>query len=75
MPSLRHRLMNIRFVIRRGVVYLYGMYRIGTSFLGLLLFLAFVLSGEHYVSVATIFIALIVAVLFHPLKERIQRPM
>ena len=69
---LRHRLMNIRFVIRRGVVYLTACVASGLAFSGLLLFLAFVFSGEHYVSIATILIALTVAVLFHPLKERIR---
>ena len=68
---LRHRLMNIHFVIRRGVVYLTACVASGLAFTGLLLFLAFVFSGEHYVSIATIVIALIVAVLFHPLKEKI----
>ena len=69
---LRHRLMNVRFVIRRGVVYLTACVASGLVFSGLLLFLAFVFTGERYVSIATIFIALIVAVLFHPLKEKIQ---
>ena len=45
---LRHRLMNIRFVIRRGVVYLTAFVASGLASLVFIAALAFLFPGEHY---------------------------
>ena len=64
--------MSIRFVIRRGVVYLTAFVASGLILSVLLVALVFVFSVETYLSFATLFIVFIVAVSFHPLKASIQ---
>jgi len=70
---IRHRLMDIRIVIRRGVVYLFTFLSSAALFVLLLFGSNAVLPREHGFSVRDIFLALIVAVLFQSVKLRVQR--
>jgi PAS domain S-box-containing protein len=70
---IRHRFMDIRVVIRQGAVYLAAFLGAGTVLVLLLASSNFVFPDGHWFTALEILIALGVAVLFHPLKTRIQR--
>ena len=70
---IRHRFMDIRVVIKQGVVYLAAFMAAGTLLVVLLVASNFIFPDEQWFSPLEILLALGVAVLFHPLKTRIQR--
>ncbi|HXJ86378.1 MAG TPA: GAF domain-containing protein, partial [Candidatus Binatia bacterium] len=69
---IRHRLMDIRIVIRQGAVYLAAFAVAGIALVVLLLASHLVFPDEGWFTALEILLALVVAVLFHPLKTRIQ---
>src|SRR5262245_27295506 len=69
---IRHRLLDIRIVIRQGVVYLAAFAVAGIALVVLLLASHLVFPDEGWFTALEILLALVVAVLFHPLKTRIQ---
>ena len=69
---IRHRLMDIRVVIRRGVVYLVTFLSSAALFVILLFGSNFLLPLEHGFSGRDIVLALIVAVAFQSVKSRVQ---
>ena len=69
---IRHRLMDIRIVIRRGVVYLVTFLSSAALFVILLFGSNFLLPLEHGFSARDIVLALIVAVAFQSVKSRVQ---
>ena len=70
---IRHRFMDIRVVIKQGVVYLGAFAVAGVALVFLLVASNLVLRDEQWFSPLEILLALGVAMLFHPLKTRIQR--
>jgi len=70
---IRHRLMDIRIVIRRGAVYLFTFLSSAAIFVALLFGSNAILPREHGFSIRDVLLALIVAVLFQSVKLRIQR--
>jgi hypothetical protein len=70
---IRHRLMDIRVKVRRGVVYLAAVLVAGLALLMLLVVSNTFFHDEHQAPVREILLALLVAVLFAPLKGQIQR--
>jgi PAS domain S-box-containing protein len=70
---IRHRLMDIRIVIRRGVVYLVTFLSSAALFVILLFGSNFLLPQEHGFSLRDVLFALVVAVLFQSVKSRVQR--
>src|SRR5262245_63283631 len=70
---IRHRFMNIRVVIKQGAVYLASFLAAGTILVLLLAGSNLVFPDGHWFTALEILLALGVAVLFHPLKTRIQR--
>jgi len=70
---VRHRLMDVRVVIRRGAVYLAAFTVAGALLLALLVGSSALVHDEHQVPLREIGLALLVAVFFHPLKGLIQR--
>ncbi len=70
---IRHRLMDIRVKVRRGVVYLAAVLIAGLALLMLLVVSNTFFHDEHQAPVREILLALLVAVLFAPLKGQIQR--
>ncbi len=70
---IRHRLMDIRIVIRQGVLYLAAFALAGTTFVLLLIGSNLILRDGAWFTALEILVALGVAVLFGPLKTRIQR--
>ncbi|MEX2224701.1 MAG: ATP-binding protein [Candidatus Rokuibacteriota bacterium] len=70
---IRHRLMDIRVVIRRGVVYLVTFLSSAALFVILFFGSNLVLPLESGFSVRDILLALIVAVMFQSVKSRVQR--
>ncbi|MEK7371811.1 MAG: ATP-binding protein [candidate division NC10 bacterium] len=70
---IRHRLMDIRVVIKRGAVYLAAFVAAGLILGALLVGSNLLFHDEPQVPLREILIALVVAVLFHPLKGRIQQ--
>ena len=70
---IRHRLMDIRVVIKRGAVYLAAFGASGLILLALLVGSNLLFHDNPQVPLREILIALVVAVLFHPLKGRIQQ--
>ncbi len=70
---IRHRLMDIRVVIKQGVVYLAAFAVAGAALLLLLVASNLIFPDEHWFTALEILLALTIAVLFHPLKTRIQR--
>jgi PAS domain S-box-containing protein len=70
---IRHRLMDIRIVIRRGVVYLVTFLSSAALFVILLFGSNSLLPLEQGFSVRDIVLALIVAVAFQSVKTRVQR--
>src|SRR6266516_1143801 len=69
---IRHRLMNIRVVIKQGVVYLAAFMVAGGILLLLLVGSNLLVPDEHWFTALEIVLALVVAVIFYPLKMRIQ---
>ena len=70
---IRHRLMDIRVVIRRSVVYLVSFGVAGVILIALLLGSNSAYHDGHPIPIREIVLALSVAVFFAPLKDRIQR--
>jgi PAS domain S-box-containing protein len=70
---IRHRFMDIRVVIKQGVVYLAAFLAAGTLLVALLVASNLIFPDEQWFSPLEIVLALGVAVLFSPLKTRIQR--
>jgi signal transduction histidine kinase len=70
---IRHRLMDMRVVIERSVVYLAAFAVAGLILVALLLASDVVYHDEHRIPIREIFLALVVAVFFTPLKSQIQR--
>jgi PAS domain S-box-containing protein len=72
---IRYRLMDIRLVVRQGMIYLLSATVAGAFFVALLFLASFLtLSPTPDLSpLAQLSIVLIIAVLFQPLKERLQR--
>ena len=69
---IRHRLMDIRIVIRRGVGYLVTLSSSAALFVILLFGSNFLLPLEHGFSVRDIVLVLIVALAFQSVKSRVQ---
>jgi len=69
---IRHRFMDIRVVIKQGAVYLAAFLAAGTILVLLLAGSNLVFPDGHWFTALEILLALGVAVLFHPLKTRIQ---
>ena len=70
---IRHRLMDIRVVIKRSVVYAAACLLSGILLVSLILSANAVLHDGHEIPLRDIGLALLVGVLFFPLKGRIQR--
>lgn len=70
---IRHRLMDIRVKVRRGAVYLAAVVVAGLALLMLMVASNTLFHDEHQAPVREILLALVVAVLFAPLKGQIQR--
>ena len=70
---IRHRFMDIRVVIKQGAVYLAAFVAAGAILVLLLVGSNLVFPDEHWFTALEILLALGVAVLFNPLKARIQR--
>jgi len=70
---IRHRLLDVRVVIRRSAVYLAAFCCAGLILIGLLAASSAVLHDGHGIPVRETLLALAVAVFFSPLKARIQR--
>ena len=70
---IRHRLMDIRIVIRRSVVYLAVIICSAGLFVALLLSANILLPDNHDFSIREIILALIVAAFFQPVNVRAQR--
>jgi PAS domain S-box-containing protein len=69
---VRHRLMDVRIVIRRGAVYLAAFALAGTLLLVMLFVSSILMPSESRMPLREIALALVVAVLFAPLKRFIQ---
>jgi two-component system nitrogen regulation sensor histidine kinase GlnL len=69
---IRHRLMDIRVVIRRSFAYLVAMICAAGFFVLLLIGSNMVLPDEHDFSTREILLVLIAAVLFQPVKSHVQ---
>lgn len=70
---IRHRLMDIRVKVQRGAVYLAAVLVAGVALLSLLVISNALFHDPHRVPNREILLALLVAVLFAPLKGQIQR--
>src|SRR4030095_10841296 len=70
---IRHRLMEVRVVIKRGAVYLAAFAVAGGSLVALLALSNTLGPDTQQVSWREIWLGLLVALVFQPLKERIQR--
>ncbi len=70
---IRHRLMDIRIVIKRSIVYIAAFTAAGFVLITLLVASNFILQDEHRTPIREIVLALAVAVFFSPLKAQIQR--
>ena len=70
---IRHRLMDMRVVIKRSVVYLAAFMGAGLILISLLLASDVVYHDEHRIPIREILLALVVAVFFTPLKDHIRR--
>ena len=70
---IRHRLMDVRVVIKRGVVYFAAFLVAGGILVALLFGSNALFHDEQQVPATEILLALTVAVLFHPLKAGIRR--
>ncbi len=69
---IRHRLMDIRVVIRKSVVYVVAFVVAGTILTGLIVGSNLLFPEPGWRLSREILLGLLVAVLFHPLKSRIQ---
>src|SRR6266436_7946784 len=69
---LRHRLMDIRVVVKQGAVYLAAFAVAGAVLVFLLVGSNLIFPDEHWFTPLEILLALSIAVMFHPLKTRIQ---
>ncbi len=69
---LRHRLMDIRVVVKQGAVYLAAFAVAGVVLVLLLVGSNLIFPDEHWFTPLEILLALSIAVMFHPLKTRIQ---
>ena len=69
---LRHRFMDIRTVVKQSVVYLAAFIVAGSALALLLVTSNLMFPDEHWFTPLELLLALSVAVLFHPLKTRIQ---
>ncbi|MBI3030043.1 MAG: PAS domain-containing protein [Candidatus Rokubacteria bacterium] len=69
---IRHRLMDIRVVIRKSVVYVVAFVVAGTILTGLIVSSNRLFPESDWGLSREILLGLLVAVLFHPLKSRIQ---
>ena len=69
---IRHRLMDIRVVIRKSVVYVVAFVVAGTILTGLIVGSNLLFPESGWRLSREIVLGLLVAVLFHPLKSRIQ---
>ena len=69
---IRHRLMDIRVVIRKSVVYVVAFVVAGTILTGLIVGSNLLFPESGWGLSREIVLGLLVAVLFHPLKSRIQ---
>ena len=69
---IRHRFMDIRVVVKQGVVYLAAFAVAGAVLVSLLIASNLIFPDDHWFTTLEILLALGVAVLFHPLKTRIQ---
>jgi len=69
---IRHRLMDIRVVIRKSVVYVAAFVVAGTLLTGLIVSSNSLFPEEPWRLGREIFLSLVVAALFHPLKSRMQ---
>lgn len=70
---LRHRLLDIRIVIHRSVIYLVALIFTGSTFAGLLTASNMFLPDQHDFSTREIALVFILAVFLHPLKTLVQR--
>jgi PAS domain S-box-containing protein len=70
---IRHRLMDIRVVIKRGAVYAAAVLTSAGGFALLLIASNVVLPDEHDFSLREIVLALVVAICFFPVKARVQQ--
>jgi PAS domain S-box-containing protein len=70
---IRHRLMDIRVVIKRGAVYAAAVLTSAGGFALLLIFSNVLLPDEHDFSLREIVLALVVAICFFPVKARVQQ--
>src|SRR6266508_1721539 len=70
---IRHRLMNIRVVVRRGAVYAAAVLTSAGAIALLLIASNVLLPDEHDFSLREIVLALLVAICFFPVKARVQR--
>lgn len=70
---IRHRLMDIRVVIKKGVVYAVAFMVAGTILTALIVSSNLLFPEQHLRLGREILLGLLVAVLFHPLKSGIQR--
>ncbi|HSE06124.1 MAG TPA: ATP-binding protein [Methylomirabilota bacterium] len=70
---LRHRLLDIRIVIHRGVIYLAALALSGATVAVLLAFLNMFLPDHHDFSAREITLVFALAVCLHPLKNLVQR--
>src|SRR6266852_5654011 len=70
---IRHRLLDVRIVIKRSVVYLAAFVAAGLILITLLVASNLVLHDQHRTPLREIVLALAVAVFFSPLKGQIQR--
>ena len=68
----RHRLMDIRVVVKRGAVYAAAMCAAGVLLFALLVAANSSFSDRPSIPLREIFLALAVAAVFHPIKRRIQ---
>jgi PAS domain S-box-containing protein len=70
---IRHRFMDIRVVIRKGVVYVVAFVAAGTLLTSLIISSHFFFPDQRWRLGREIFLGLVVAALFHPLKSWIQQ--
>lgn len=70
---IRHRLMDIRVVIKRGAVYLAAVLVSAAAFALMLAATNSLLPEEHDFSIREILLALLVGVCFQPVKKQVQR--
>lgn len=70
---IRHRLLNVRVVVRRSVVYLAAFCSAGIVLIALLSLLNVVSHDDHGIPIREMILCFAVAICFTPLKEKIRR--